>query len=180
MVKARGLCAGCYQRAHRAGEIETRKQRRLSNVDREARTAICSEHGAVKLRVRIRKNGAEEVACRICDKGDPEKARERRRRNGSKTYERNRVKYSAQRSGWRDEYTEADYAADVEAAEGRCAICREVPDSSLCIDHDHATGKVRGLLCTGCNLALGLMRDDPATLRRAVAYLAHNRATPRG
>lgn len=41
----------------------------------------------------------------------------------------------------------------------------------LHIDHDHATGRVRGVLCANCNTSLGLMKDDPSLLRRAADYL---------
>lgn len=42
---------------------------------------------------------------------------------------------------------------------------------ALVIDHCHVTGKVRGLLCNGCNTALGAFQDDPKVLRRAISYL---------
>lgn len=82
---------------------------------------------------------------------------------------------------WRQrEYGMSDdaFRAMVEAQGGLCAICRE-PETAmrggvvrpLCIDHDHETGGVRGLLCSRCNTAVGLMLDDPARLRAAVAYL---------
>lgn len=53
--------------------------------------------------------------------------------------------------------------------DGRCAIC--LTAQAIHIDHDHATGKVRGMLCFRCNAALGQLADDPATVRRAAAYL---------
>lgn len=52
---------------------------------------------------------------------------------------------------------------------GVCPICRT--DEDLVVDHDHDTGIVRGLLCRRCNSAVGLLQDDPAMCRRAVAYL---------
>jgi hypothetical protein len=61
-----------------------------------------------------------------------------------------------------------------EAQGGACAIC-ECRLVSQCIDHDHRTGSVRGLLCFSCNVGIGHLRDDPRILRAALAYLT----TPR-
>lgn len=55
----------------------------------------------------------------------------------------------------------------------RCAICKTSFDSTPCVDHDHNTGKVRGLLCRACNSALGLLKDSHANLLAAIQYL-HN------
>jgi len=54
---------------------------------------------------------------------------------------------------------------------GKCAICGSEPSGRLHVDHDHGTGRVRGLLCGGCNKSLGLMKDDPRRLLAAVEYL---------
>ncbi|WP_460305163.1 endonuclease domain-containing protein [Actinocorallia aurea] len=51
---------------------------------------------------------------------------------------------------------------------GRCAICLDAPITH--VDHDHATGEFRGLLCTGCNSGMGMLGDDPAVLRSAAHY----------
>ena len=63
--------------------------------------------------------------------------------------------------------------------EGRCAICGENETGRkdrfvFSVDHDHKTGKIRGLLCRGCNTGIGNLRDDPEILLRAAEYLRKN------
>lgn len=62
---------------------------------------------------------------------------------------------------------------------GGCAICGAlVADKThklLALDHDHKTGKTRGLLCTNCNLGLGKFQDDPELLEAAARYLYGHR-----
>lgn len=54
----------------------------------------------------------------------------------------------------------------------RCKICGVgLEYDSIHTDHDHSTGKVRGILCRNCNTALGKFKDDPALLRRAASYI---------
>jgi hypothetical protein len=61
--------------------------------------------------------------------------------------------------------------------DGRCAICSRILDgkgleaSAPQVDHDHATGKVRAILCRPCNTALGMFRDNPELVDQAAAYL---------
>ncbi len=64
---------------------------------------------------------------------------------------------------------------------GRCGICNvemTYPSptkgqvlTTVCVDHDHETNKVRGLLCNSCNKALGLFKDNPNILNQAINYL---------
>lgn len=69
-----------------------------------------------------------------------------------------------------------DYDALLTKQGGRCAICRKPPNPQgyrkrLCVDHEHATGRIRGLLCNQCNAGIGQFRDDPEVLRQAAAWL---------
>jgi hypothetical protein len=64
----------------------------------------------------------------------------------------------------------ADYEVMFERQGGACAICKRT-GVTLCVDHCHLTGEVRGLLCSRCNCALGFCSDDPALLLAAAEYL---------
>jgi hypothetical protein len=67
-----------------------------------------------------------------------------------------------------------NYTAMICAQSNQCAICGDVM-TTPCIDHDHKTGKVRSLLCRGCNVGIGGLKEDVNILMRAVAYLEqHN------
>jgi len=75
--------------------------------------------------------------------------------------------------------TEMEYWSLLYVQEGKCAICRQPETATyrgkvrrLAIDHDHWTGVVRGLLCSSCNLAIGLFKESPETLWKALAYVA--------
>jgi hypothetical protein len=65
----------------------------------------------------------------------------------------------------------AEYDALLAKQGGACAICRKRSKGRLCVDHCHVTGTVRGLLCSACNIALGSLKDDQASLVAALAYL---------
>lgn len=63
-----------------------------------------------------------------------------------------------------------EYRILSEVQNHKCAICK-VEVSSLCVDHNHKTGKVRGLLCHACNLAIGNLKEDITRFLSAISYL---------
>lgn len=64
-----------------------------------------------------------------------------------------------------------DYNALVEQQNNKCATCGNTSVQSLAVDHDHKTGRIRGLLCRKCNLALGMINDNISILTHMIAYL---------
>jgi hypothetical protein len=66
-----------------------------------------------------------------------------------------------------------EYEALVKSQNGVCAICLRFPNANgvLHVDHDHETGRVRGLLCMSCNVAIGYLCDDLEIVSRLVKYL---------
>jgi hypothetical protein len=70
--------------------------------------------------------------------------------------------------------THNDYLKMLEAQNGRCAICgTDTPGGKRAfhVDHCHATGKVRGLLCGNCNRGIGYLKDSVSNLSSAILYL---------
>jgi hypothetical protein len=65
--------------------------------------------------------------------------------------------------------TEAEVARMIEAQGGTCAVCWDGKPEH--VDHDHRTGRVRGILCFNCNGGLGQFKDDIDRLINAIAYL---------
>lgn len=83
-----------------------------------------------------------------------------------------------------------DYQELLEAQGYSCAVCKKPHgedrhsqgrSKGLSVDHNHVTGRIRGLLCSDCNRAIGQLQDSPELCRRAAEYLeqhikAHGRA----
>jgi hypothetical protein len=68
------------------------------------------------------------------------------------------------------------YSQMLQSQHGVCAICRITPEEGtwMCVDHDHKSGAIRGLLCGPCNKMLGFARDNEETLESAISYLRKN------
>lgn len=160
-IRARGLCSAHYNRFARYGDYERRRPiaKWSRNFDQCLKCATDEIPHVGK------------GLCAKCGRRTWEaKSREELRRRQLKAYG----------------MTTETFDAMWEAQEGRCRICARLAparliqkgtklSTALHVDHDHASGVVRGLLCDSCNRGLGFFFDDPDLLIAAAGYLRkHN------
>lgn len=105
---------------------------------------------------------------------NPEKVKEidrkYRKNNPEKVYLKIRKSVLKRKYG----ITMDEYNAMLESQNGRCAICHQEKSETLAVDHDHKTGKVRGLLCSHCNQVIGFAEDNVELMESAIKYLTNN------
>jgi hypothetical protein len=144
-------------------------QNPLPDIEQLKRCRICKEVQSIHtFRRDNTKKGGYQNLCRTCAYTEMQKYRYTNP-NTKGTHIAHRYAITAK-----------DYCAMFEAQNNVCAICGR-PETSvdaksgrtrkLAVDHDHATGKVRGLLCHGCNLALGLLDDDLDRIMNVFHYI---------
>jgi len=129
-------------------------------------------------------SGYLQSLCKTCSAVS---AKEWRAQNGDRIRETTAAYYKKNRAKIRERRRRArfrrEYGLTMEQLEAKreeqgrlCAICRIAEPT--CIDHCHTTGKVRDLLCSQCNTAIGMLKDDPCFLRAAADYIEKHRDVP--
>ena len=115
------------------------------------------------------------LACTRCKKEKPETAeffpKNNKKSNGFDSWcKACRATYRSEtcRGKYRESISDAALK-DLKESVTHCVICGS--EEKLVVDHDHKTGKVRGMLCNHCNRGLGHFRDDPMLLEFAAQYL---------
>ena len=164
-VLSRGLCKKHYGHAYRNGTLDERaapsteldrtKQHRLSDHRSigASRLANCQVCGPVVLKYRSKRN---KWSCPESKSG----------------YDRRRIRET---TGVPLDRAEIERSILSLSGQKSCAICgmtEAALGKRLSLDHCHASGSIRGLLCTPCNLGLGLFRDRPELLLAAATYLS--------
>jgi len=141
---------------HRAGA----RQRKLDSL----RNATCSMPDCTDPKITSTNPAGRLRPFRYCEKHSTEAPQRESRR----VHQRKRERVYG--------VTHDEFLALLAAQDGVCAICGGTEESkrqrTLSVDHDHATGVVRGLLCNRCNPMLGYARDDIAVLHAAIEYLS--------
>jgi hypothetical protein len=108
--------------------------------------------------------------CKICRSEANKKWFERKYKNDPEWQIRKHL-----RLNW--DMTIAEYDLLLESQDNRCAICgtTDFGNTRGHIDHDHSTGKIRGILCSNCNNGLGRFKDNIEHLKNAIIYLKKDR-----
>lgn len=156
----RGMCGKHYQRLMRGNEIEDPapgfkrctkcgKHKELSSFYKGR--SECKECGA-EYKLLAKESGKLEVWRKNSDKN---------RRKSKREFELQK-KYGL---------TPEQYEDLLNRQNGCCAICKQKPKTYICVDHCHTSKRVRGLLCSTCNTALGLLNDNLELLENAIQYL---------
>lgn len=116
----------------------------------------------------------DEYLTRAADRECEIRRKEQERKNAivKKYSSKNRSKESFLRNKWK--LTIDDFESMMNKQDRKCAICGKREDEmkrGFHIDHNHATGKIRGLLCLNCNTGLGMFKDNPKLISKAKEYL---------
>ncbi len=164
-----------YYKKNRERVLEVQRAYSLAHLDKKreydrARYIANPEKKRQQARERARNNPEENrERSRAWCEAHPERYKEVSHRWNVANAKKKREKDLLKNYG----LTVAQFLEMSDSQGGVCAICGDGPREKhpLHVDHDHATGKVRALLCWHCNAMLGIAKDNPEILRTAADYL---------
>lgn len=186
-VRARGLCVKHYNRLIRKGSTDDKRKNAggapciVEGCDKPRRAfGRCDTHyRATRPKHRAPIEGR---SCKFCGKPIPPEARVTRQFCDRQCKEAEVIASGRAQKATRKSYYKTLYGLTQEQMDqmlsrqgGGCAICGATTWTGKhpvpVVDHDHATGKVRGMLCSECNQGLGKFKDDIAVMEKAIEYL---------
>jgi hypothetical protein len=164
IAKSKGLCSMHYHRQYRHGRLDRPKTKREQLIENgQSYCPKCKKEKNIS-EFNKDKHTAFGVAiyCRECNK-----TKATIRYKGFKSEHRN-TQLKSDYNITLDEYNEILIKQN-----NGCAICGKTINGkrNMCVDHDHETGRVRGLLCSHCNWGLGHFKDNIDLLENAIKYL---------
>ncbi len=146
---------------------------RLSNINREDKTADCA-HCGEGIDIKLEKGVKARCRTPLREYQKTDRAKESVARAKKKARELGKAYV-------KDNAIQPHGMTLQEAREYRegkaCEVCGETDNSKLHVDHDHVTGRVRGVLCRNHNLALGLLGDNVEHIRGLLDYLERTQET---
>jgi len=167
----------------------------MQNIVTEKKCPRCNKTKSFSEFYRGRSKNGLKAWCKLCEnelgrknsavrrKEHPEIVREYHDRDWKKNGQR-RLEANKGRKMWlkiRYGMEPSEYFDLLEKQEGKCAICKIDQDEqskAMSVDHDHATGKIRGLLCSNCNIGIGNFQDKDELLFSAYEYLKRASCEP--
>jgi len=163
-------CKICYRSITKLWQDNNLEQKRLH---RKKSYRNNTESAKERMKSNYKKNKTKiDEQNKLWVKNNPEKVKEI-----AKKYRKNNPE-KARRAKLKSKYnlSLSDYNTMLELQNYRCAICREVNPvgKNLYVDHCHTTGKVRGLLCQGCNSGIGYLKDSLLLLNNSIKYLENH------
>jgi 2-oxoglutarate dehydrogenase complex dehydrogenase (E1) component-like enzyme len=142
-------------------------------------TKVCvrcrTEKDIEQFAVKRREKDGHDTRCKECINAYQRSEYQRNKRDGTIPNRETHRNQHLKRYGM----TSAQYDALYAQQNGLCAICGKKETLTtrgvlrlLCVDHDHITGEVRGLLCSRCNVGLGAFGDTKESIEKVLRYLA--------
>lgn len=179
-------CKDCYSQ-RRSSHFGRTQEGRRQRYDKEKSRAgvllpeniICSKCGEEKSATAFNKlcvsKTGRDTRCKVCTRKYHSslyrKSEEHRKRTIKRSCIRNRQALYG--------ISQEQFEARLIAQDGKCAVCMIPLDGSRktlvgSVDHNHKTGQIRGILCSQCNTALGLLKEDLKIFQRAISYLSYH------
>lgn len=156
-MRATSKCGKCQKEKSEKDFYFNKKRNKLESICIQCRKDYYKNN-----RDRIRKN--HKIRYRANRETVLKKSSEYQKKNWNKVMSRRRLNTYG--------INEIQYSEMLTSQNNVCAICKKKETKrDLHVDHDHVTGKVRGLLCGKCNAALGMVNDDKEILMRMYKYL---------
>lgn len=123
----------------------------------------------------VSKKDGRSIYCNFCRR---RKLKEYRKSRPEKQKEYKRKHYNPEQSRdyslrYRYGMTSEGFESMFDSQGRKCALCRsdKTDSKNFVVDHCHETGRIRGILCSSCNRALGIFKDSVVMLKKAIEYL---------